>query len=149
MTTPFDSQTLVTILREHARFSTGRPGGKRADLHGADLSGLRLTGIDLRQAKLTGANLSRIDLTSSNLCEADLFGANLSGANLTRTNFEGADLRGARFRGAVLKGANLASGQNPVGTAAIDDMLGHAAVVGFVGILHQNQPSLHLDRLSS
>src|ERR1700739_2001635 len=55
------------ILEAHQSFFTGKDGGVRADLSGANLSG------------------------------ADLSGANLSGALLPNANLEGADLRKARL----------------------------------------------------
>ena len=67
------------ILEAHIKWLRNEPGGKRANLCGADLSKANLSGADLRRAKLCGADLSR-----AKLCGADLSGADLSRANLRR-----------------------------------------------------------------
>ena len=40
-----DAARLRQILLDHARFAARMPGGKRADLRGADLSGRNLSGV--------------------------------------------------------------------------------------------------------
>jgi hypothetical protein len=62
------SDQLAEVLRKHALWSADSPGGERANLSGADLS---------------GANLYRANLYGANLYRADLSGANLYGANLS------------------------------------------------------------------
>ena len=86
---------LALILDEHAAWLAGDPGGKRADLIGADLMGANLRGADLIWASLNGANLS---------------GADLIGANLSRANLSGADRSGADLSGANLRGTTVADG---------------------------------------
>ena len=57
----------------------------------ADLTGANLTGVDLSRANLSRANLIEAYLTRANLIEANLTGAYLSEANLTRANLSGAE----------------------------------------------------------
>jgi hypothetical protein len=66
---------LKKILDEHKKWLSDSTTGKRAYLHGADLTGANLTGAYLSGANLTGANLTGADLS-----RADLYGAYLSGA---------------------------------------------------------------------
>ena len=112
---------LLEILERHRKWLNEKPGGQRADLRYADLSGAALRGADLRYADLSGADLRGADLCGAALRGADLRYANLSGAelrgadlryaNLSRADLRGADLRGADLRYANLSGANL-SGAN-------------------------------------
>jgi len=109
------------VLAEHQRWidSNGREG-RRAELEGADLRGMRLG---------AAANLRRADLRRAHLEGANLAGADLSGAQANGAHFEGAILEdlvadqhelncfeGASFHGAVLSGARL---QSPDLTGAI------------------------------
>ena len=85
---------------------------RRAELAGADLSGLDLRRANLYAADLQGANLSDAILAKAHLSEANLSGANLTGAdlrgaNLMAANLSGADLTGARLQAAILTGADL------------------------------------------
>ena len=93
---------LQNILMLHVKWLNDEPGGVRANLYGADLSGANLYGADL-----SGADLSGADLSGANLSRANLSRANLSGANLSRANLSGANLSGANLYGANLSGANL------------------------------------------
>ena len=68
-------EDLDKILEEHKLWLDGK-GGKRSDLHGA------------------------------NLCDADLRGADLRGADLSSADLRGAYLHGADLRGAYLRGAD-------------------------------------------
>src|SRR5579883_1831076 len=92
------------------------------DLHGANLSGLRigfsaglprtplrndLSGCNLAGAKLAGADLHEVRLSFSKLEDADLSGANLVGADLTQVDLTGANLAGANLANADLDGAVL------------------------------------------
>lgn len=82
------------------------------DLHRANLDGANLSGVDLRQVDMSEAsaqkvNLSRADLRGVNLAGANLRGANLLLADLRGANLGGADLRDARLSRANLSGANL------------------------------------------
>ena len=72
-----NGKSVAAILEAHERFFSGKEGGARADL--------------------AGANLSRADFTK----------INLAGAILRNANLEGSDLRGARLPGADLSGARL------------------------------------------
>ena len=90
------------ILEKHEKWLTGREGGERADLRGANLCGANLRGANLR-----GANLCRADLRGANLC-----GANLRGANLREANLRGVNLCEANLRGVNLCGANLREAKN-------------------------------------
>ena len=87
---------LNKILREHKKWVGGK-GGKRADLHGADLSEADLHGADLFGADLSGANLRGANLHRADLRGADLHGADLYGADLHGADLYGADLENARI----------------------------------------------------
>jgi len=102
MPAKMDNKKLAESVRLHGLWLQDNDGGKRADLHEANLSGADLSWANLRGADLRGANLREADLR-----EADLRGANLSGANLRRAELRGANLRRADLRGADLRGANL------------------------------------------
>jgi len=58
---------LSTILAKHKLWLAGAPGGRRADLRGADLSYANLTGACLTDANLRGADLTDADLSGANL----------------------------------------------------------------------------------
>ncbi len=62
-----NKQELDKILELHVKWINSEPGGQRADLSRANLS---------------GANLSRANLSGANLYRANLSGANLYRANL-------------------------------------------------------------------
>ena len=108
---------LSETLRKHKQWLDRLPGGKKADLQGADLQSEVLRGADLQGANLRGADLREADLQGANLRGADLRGADLRGADLREANlqgavfryadFLGADLQGAVFRYADLRGADL------------------------------------------
>jgi hypothetical protein len=98
---------LKAVLSSHADWLASRPGGKLANLSGADLCGANLSGANLSLADLTGADLCGANLSGANLSGAYLSGADLSGANLSRANLSGANLSGANLSGADLSGANL------------------------------------------
>ena len=74
-----------------ARERGERPVAPRANLRGADL-----TGINLRGVNLTGANLRGADLYGADLRDADLYGADLTGINLRGVNLSWA-ARAARI----------------------------------------------------
>src|SRR5262249_45353522 len=96
-----NGKRLTEILESHERFFSGKDGGARADLTGANLSG-----ADLSAANLSGAILRNADLEGSDLRKAKLPGADLTGANLRN-----ADLRNTDMTEAVLPGANLEGAQ--------------------------------------
>lgn len=125
-------EELNNILEKHKMWLDNKPGGERADLYKADLSGADLSGADLYKVNLRGANLHRANLSEANLgganlhesgliranligaklyeadlSEAYLNGADLSEANLSRAYLYKADLLYANLRGANLSGANL------------------------------------------
>jgi hypothetical protein len=91
---------LPAILAAHGKWLRDEPGGKRANLYGADLGGANLRGANLYGADLGGANLRGADLGGANLRGADLGGANLRGADLGGANLGGANLGGADLGGA-------------------------------------------------
>lgn len=104
---------LREIVAAHRLWLQDCPGGKRADITGADLVDAYLRGADLSRANLEGADLTDADLTGATLVRADLTGADLRGATLVRADLTCAsiviaDLRGASLGGASLGGANLA-----------------------------------------
>lgn len=88
---------LKEVLEKHKKWLNNEPGGKRANLYGANLRGADLLGAELRNANLLGADLRGADLRNANL-----LGANLQDAYLRNANLQDADLRGADLRGANL-----------------------------------------------
>ncbi|OHR42349.1 hypothetical protein HMPREF2753_04420 [Neisseria sp. HMSC071C03] len=128
-----DQETLASILEQHQLWiESGGENGKRADLYGKDLIGVKLGRANLRRANLRRANLRRAnlrraklygadlyganldgadlyeaDLDEANLCRASLIGANLIGASLIETKLDGADLCGANLRGAMIEGTSF------------------------------------------
>jgi len=84
---------LEKILEAHIKWLRNEPGGKRADLSRADLSGADLSRATLCDANLSGAELSETNLSRANLCRADLSRANLCLSDLSDTNLTGANLR--------------------------------------------------------
>ena len=109
---------LNLICAKHDRLWSSRPGGARAVLAWADLSGLDLRGRNLCDADLTGAVLTdclmqKVRLDNANLTGADLFEADLrEGAVATadrREGFRRLEPRVApgQAQNAVLAGANL------------------------------------------
>ena len=71
---------IKAALTAHKLWAEGEPGGVRANLRGADL-----TGADLTRADLTGANLWRADLTDAQVDEtvnAQLVGRIMMGEDL-------------------------------------------------------------------
>jgi uncharacterized protein YjbI with pentapeptide repeats len=82
------------------------------DLHGVDLSGVRLVparlqNVDLSFARLRDADLPRAELAGTVLVQADLADAQLAGADLSGAHLDRADLTGAVLTGATLTGARL------------------------------------------
>lgn len=86
----------------HGKFLAGEAGGRKANLHGADLYSANLMEVSLAGADLSGVNLKR-----SILYAANLEGANLAGASLKHAILEGANLRFANLSEASLIGVNL------------------------------------------
>jgi hypothetical protein len=104
---------LKQVLEAHTKWITGDPGGMRANLSGANLSGANLYRADLSRANLYMASLSGADLSRANLFGANLSGAYLSGADLSGADLSGADLSGAYLSGADLSGAYLSRASLP------------------------------------
>jgi len=122
-----NGRKVTDILEAHERFWSGKQGGARADLGGADLSGADLSKLNLAGANLRGANLDGSDLRGARLPVADLSGARLKktdlrntdmteahlpGADLTEAQASGVeffrcDLSNANFRKALLRNANF------------------------------------------
>jgi len=108
---------LEEALRLHEAFIHNKPGGVRADLSGADLSGIvrseeNPAGVDLQNAKigitiLRGADLHGADLRGTIFYKADLREANFDGCNLKGAILVCANLAGATIRGAILDEARL------------------------------------------
>lgn len=122
-------EELDKIIADHECWVEGK-GGRRADLHGVDLSDMHVRGV-LRGADLRGARLRGADLYEACLCEADLCNADLDLANLF-----GACLRGANLRKASLCQANLSYAKldeaNLVGTNLWETNLQQAGLAGTV-----------------
>ena len=74
---------LDLVITAHERFVAGKPGGKRASLRFANLSGL----------DLSNRNLTEIDLSASILDGTRLIRARLERANLFGCDMRKADLR--------------------------------------------------------
>ena len=105
-------EELQEILEKHKKWLTGKDGGERADLRGADLrkADLRwadLSGADFRGTDLRGADFSGADLREADFREADLREADFSGADFRWADLKGADLRWADLKGADLRWVNL------------------------------------------
>src|SRR3989475_6937131 len=81
-----NGKSLAEILEAHERFFSGKEGGARADLTGADLAHTDLTGANLTGSILRNANLEGSDLRKAKLPGADLSGANLHKADLRNTD---------------------------------------------------------------
>src|SRR5258706_4716075 len=96
-----NGKSLADILEAHQRLFSGKDGGVRAELTGADLSHTDLSGTNLSGTILRNANLEGSDLR-----KAKLPGADLSGASLRQ-----ADLRNNAMTEAILPGADLTEAQ--------------------------------------
>ena len=120
-------EELSEIMRLHAKWLSDEPGGVRADLSDADLSGTDLSDADLRCADLSDADLRCADLSGADLRRANLSRADLSDADLSGTNLSRADLSDANLRGTNLSDANLScadlSGTNLSGTSGLIDAI--------------------------
>ena len=73
---------LNTIIQLHEKWLRREPGGKKANLRGADLFDADLRDADLSDADLSDADLSGADLSGADLSHADLRYADLRGANV-------------------------------------------------------------------
>lgn len=102
-----NGKKVVEILDAHERFWSGKVGGARADLSGADLSGADLSKLNLAGANLRGANLEGSDLRGSRLPVADLSAARLKKADLRNTDMTEAHLPGADLTEAQASGVEF------------------------------------------
>ncbi|MDA7621686.1 pentapeptide repeat-containing protein, partial [bacterium] len=89
----------AATLPQNFQIANGYLVGPKANLSGADL-----TGLNLSDADLSGANLSEIDFSRTQLNGADLSRADLSGADFSSgwNNLTGANLAGVNLAGANL-----------------------------------------------
>ena len=97
----------VDTLRRHERFLRGLIGGVRANLNGANLSGLRLPRINLQHAILNGTDFTDCQLPGANFSFADLGGACFNGAKSPGADFTRAELRQAKMRHANMPATNF------------------------------------------
>ncbi len=128
---------IPAILTLHAKWLRGEPGGKRANLYGAnlrsaDLSSANLYGASLRSADLYGADLYGANLRSADLSNANLRSADLSSADLRSADLSSADLRSANLSSADLRSANLSSAKmEPADAAALSILPDEGDVIGW------------------
>src|SRR6266481_1839862 len=97
-----NGKSLADILEAHERFFSGKDGGIRADLTGANLSHADLSGGNFTGAILRNANLEGSDLRKAKLPGADLSGADMGVAILRETDLTGADLSGVDLSTALM-----------------------------------------------
>jgi hypothetical protein len=102
------------VIQDHSDWLTSGEAStdkRKANLNGADLSGLNYWSANLSNADLESTNLSRANLSFSNLSGASLGGADLSGADLWLADLSGSGLGYANLSGVSLVGVEL-SGSN-------------------------------------
>ena len=92
---------------------TGGQEGERASMQGSDLHGAELSSVKLSNANLREADLSNAICTGINLQGADLRQANLSHADFTGGNLGVARLRHSTLKKTRLDGANFAAPTSP------------------------------------
>jgi len=132
------NEQLESILARHALFEKRAKKLKneeiekpdfndkdRANLCGADLSGLHLQNVKLSHADLREVNLSNTELNYANLHRAWLDDANLSNTNLIGADLSNAFLYGANLSQSKLHNANLSEAQ--MKEAYLDDSELHNA----------------------
>src|SRR5713101_2598484 len=124
-----NGKSLADILEAHERFFSGKDGGVRADLTGADLSHADLTGADLSNANLRKADLRNTDMTEAILPGADLTEAQASGVeffrcDLSNVSFERARLRNVNLRLANVNGARFSGADMGVAILRETDLTG-------------------------
>jgi Pentapeptide repeats (8 copies) len=93
------------------------------NLRGANLGAAKLSSAD--RANLSGADLSGLRLSGANLSDLNLSGADLRNANLSGANLEGTDLSGANLGGTDLSFADLSEAKNLTQTQ-LDEACGNA-----------------------
>src|SRR5689334_5231438 len=96
-------------VRSHAAWLNGLPGGRRLDLHDADLrAGVLMSGWEKSKDKdAEGGTTGRADLTSAKMRRANLRGAKLSGAMLSAIDARDAVLYHSKLNHADLTEADL------------------------------------------
>lgn len=109
---PLPKQEALTLRRMVSKAFADGKSFFRANLTGADLSGLDLAGADFTGAWLEGVNFHKAKLAGAGFAYAVLAGADLSGADLTEADFSHANLgrsklEAARFIRATLSQAIL------------------------------------------
>lgn len=138
----------------------------RADLAGANLSGIDLSSASFIGANLSGANLSQSNLTQISFSLITASAINLSGASLKAVNFTSASMGQATLSGAKLSGCNLANAQlansqfngaNLVSTSLANAVLNYANFSGAsisndytsenVEMQHTNFSGVHLSHV--
>lgn len=82
---------------------------QRADLHGLNLSGVKLICANLRDANLAGTNFSYADLKGADLWGAKMDSTDLSFAFLNRSDMQWAELNNAQLTWTTLKQCDLRS----------------------------------------
>ncbi len=104
-----EQRQLDALIKLHARYLSGRLGGRKAVLRNVDISGLSLYGEDMRQVDFNTCIMREMDLTSANFQEAKLYSCDLSKSVLVNTSFFRCDLRGSTLEEGNLTGANFDS----------------------------------------
>lgn len=124
--------SLEAILEAHSRWVRGGGrDGRRADLEGRELCGLRLADAVLTSALLRRADLSGCDFTGAEMQGIDLRNANVPGGTFIGVNLAVARLRHARLRGCVFSGASL-KGADLGGADLTEAKLGDADLAGAI-----------------
>jgi len=131
----YSHSELANAIALHERFRTGKPGGVRAQLAFADLSGMAMAGANLAEADCTGASFRGAMLSDCVFDRAALFACDFREADLEGASLVRADLRGACLRGANLTRANLIQADLREGSITQKDKAGnlHALRLGKVG----------------
>src|SRR5216684_2926013 len=124
-----NGKSLADILEAHERFFSGKDGGVRADLTGADLShadlsGGNFTGAILRNANLEGSDLRKAKLPGADLTEAQASGVEFFRCDLSNVNFQRARLRNVNLRLANVNGARFSGADMGVAILRETDLTG-------------------------
>jgi len=89
-------EQIAAVLADHARWLRGE-GGKRADMHGANMHR-----ADMHGANMQGANMQGAYMRGADMQRAYMQGAYMRGADMRGANMQGADMHGANMRGAKI-----------------------------------------------
>ena len=98
---------LDKVLEDHEEWRSRPSVNPHVDIGRANLCGANLSGLNLENAELRGADLSGANLYQAELLHAYLQGVDLRGANLREAKLMDADLYESKLRGAVLSDADL------------------------------------------